>query len=107
MFRSHTGHQALYRFFPLVEDGKDPELPNAEIVFFQLQSPSPEVSEHLELEAEDNVIKLTRKKNTRRSCMSVRGYLSARKILSRIRSGRRASPHPLSLLSNELQSDSA
>lgn len=58
----HTGHQALYRFFPLVEDGKQPELPQAEIVFFQLQDAPADVAQHLDLAPQDKVIKLTRKR---------------------------------------------
>ncbi|BDX08357.1 GntR family transcriptional regulator [Planctobacterium marinum] len=58
----HTGHQALYRFFPVVEDNQAPQLPEAEIVSFQLQSPSVDVAKQLDLSANEQVVHLSRKR---------------------------------------------
>ncbi|XOV78525.1 MAG: GntR family transcriptional regulator [Aestuariibacter sp.] len=59
----HTGSQALYRFFPLVEDGKAPELPKAEILSFGIcANPPAEVNEHLNLQPNESVILLSRKR---------------------------------------------
>lgn len=59
----HTGSQALYRFFPLVEDGKAPELPKAEIIAFErCDTVSEEVQEQLQLDQNDKVILLSRKR---------------------------------------------
>lgn len=58
----HTGHQALYRFFPVVEDNQAPQLPEAEIVSFSLQSPDQNVARQLELDGDDKVILLSRKR---------------------------------------------
>lgn len=56
----HTGQQALYRFFPLVEDNQAPQLPEAKVVSFQLQSPTKEIAKQLELSADEQVIHLSR-----------------------------------------------
>jgi len=58
----HTGNQALYRFFPVVEDNQQPQLPEAEIVAMNVQQPSNEVREQLGLEQDDKVIFLSRKR---------------------------------------------
>lgn len=59
----HTGSQALYRFFPIVEDGRAPELPKAEIVTFALCETPPEgVRTQLNLGAQDKIILLSRKR---------------------------------------------
>ena len=58
----HTGNQALYRFFPLVEDNQPSQLPNAEIVSFELETPSEDVAKQLNLEEGDEVIRLSRKR---------------------------------------------
>lgn len=59
----HTGTQALYRFFPLVEDDKAPELPKAEILSFELLEQVPtDVTEQLNLASDEKVILLSRKR---------------------------------------------
>lgn len=58
----HTGNQALYRFFPLVEDNQAPQLPEAEIIAFELQTPTKNIAEQLNLGADDKVIFLSRKR---------------------------------------------
>lgn len=58
----HTGHQALYRFFPVVADGKKPELPTAEILQLKLKSPPAEVLNKLDLNAREKVIFLSRRR---------------------------------------------
>lgn len=57
-----TGNQVLYRFFGLVEDGKKPELPKAEILSLELEKPSKEVAEQLELSKKDKVIVMNRRR---------------------------------------------
>ncbi len=58
----HTGHQALFRFFPVVEDGKTPELPRAEIVSLSECQADQDVRNNLQLSAEEPVILLARKR---------------------------------------------
>lgn len=58
----HTGHQALYRFFPVVEDDQTSQLPRAEIISFELQSPDADVAKQLNLDNGDRVILLSRKR---------------------------------------------
>lgn len=58
----HTGHQALYRFFPVVEDNQPTELPEAEIVSLAVQMPNDNVREQLALGERDRVILLSRKR---------------------------------------------
>lgn len=58
----YTGHQALYRFFPVVEDNQASELPRAEIVSFELQAASAEVAKQLNIEIGEQVILLSRKR---------------------------------------------
>ncbi|WP_086933665.1 GntR family transcriptional regulator [Agarilytica rhodophyticola] len=59
----HTGHQALYRFFPLVADGEKPELPKAEVMQLRLlKSVSTEILNSLGLKAKEKVIFLSRRR---------------------------------------------
>lgn len=58
----HTTHQALYRFFPLVADGKTPELPTAEVLKLAYVNASVTVRENLALNARDKVILLSRRR---------------------------------------------
>lgn len=58
----HTGHHGLYRFFPLVADGKNPELPKAEMLSLDVTVASQEVAEALTIEAKSNVILLRRRR---------------------------------------------
>jgi GntR family transcriptional regulator len=58
----HTGHHGLYRFFPLIADGKSPELPKAELISIQIQLASKEVADALELKAKEKVVVLNRRR---------------------------------------------
>ncbi|MBE1301061.1 MAG: UTRA domain-containing protein [Alteromonadaceae bacterium] len=58
----HTGHQALYRFFPVVEDGNSPELPRAEIVSLTRTEANERVARNLGLTVGEQVILLARKR---------------------------------------------
>jgi GntR family transcriptional regulator len=58
----HTGHHSLYRFFPLIADGKSPELPKAELLSVETQVATKQVAQALELEPEAKVIVLSRRR---------------------------------------------
>jgi GntR family transcriptional regulator len=58
----HTGHHSLYRFFPLIADGRTPELPKAELLSVETQIATEQVSQALELEPQSKVIVLTRRR---------------------------------------------
>jgi GntR family transcriptional regulator len=58
----HTGHHSLYRFFPLIADGKSPELPKAELLSIDTQVASAKVAKALELESRAKVIILCRRR---------------------------------------------
>jgi GntR family transcriptional regulator len=60
----HTGHHSLYRFFPLIADGKTPELPKAELLSVETQVATKDVVQALELASEPNakVIVLSRRR---------------------------------------------
>lgn len=58
----HTGHHGLYRFFPVVADGKTPELPKAEVVSLTLESAEKDVYEALQLKPNEQVIWLRRRR---------------------------------------------
>jgi GntR family transcriptional regulator len=58
----HTGHHGLYRFFPLIADGKSPELPKAELVSIQIQLANKEVVSALELKTKEKVVVLNRRR---------------------------------------------
>lgn len=58
----HTGSQALYRFFPVVEDDQSSELPRAETIAIELRSADESVTEQLNLDAGDQVIMLSRRR---------------------------------------------
>ena len=58
----HTGHHSLYRFFPLIADGRTPELPKAELLLVETQIATEQVSQALELEPQSKVIVLTRRR---------------------------------------------
>jgi GntR family transcriptional regulator len=58
----HTGHHGLYRFFPLIADGKSPELPKAELLSIQVQAAAKDVLSALELKAKDKVVVLNRRR---------------------------------------------
>jgi len=58
----HTGHHSLYRFFPLIADGKTPELPKAELLSVETQVATQQVVQALELELNAKVIVLSRRR---------------------------------------------
>ena len=58
----HTGHHSLYRFFPLIADGKSPELPKAELLSVETEIATKQVAEALELDVKAKVIKLSRRR---------------------------------------------
>lgn len=58
----HTGHHGLYRFFPVVADGKKPELPKANLVSITVEECDEEVREALQLKLDDKVIWLRRRR---------------------------------------------
>ncbi len=58
----HTGHHGLYRFFPLVTDGKLPELPKAEILSLESMEAQSDVLEALQLKPGSLVILLKRRR---------------------------------------------
>jgi GntR family transcriptional regulator len=59
----HTDQHALYRFFPLVADGKKPELPMSETISRKVEFAKGEVAENLQLKETEEVIVLSRKRN--------------------------------------------
>jgi GntR family transcriptional regulator len=56
----YAGNHGLYRFFPVIADGKSPELPKANLLTKQEILPSLQVQRALELSDDDKVIVLTR-----------------------------------------------
>ena len=58
----HTGHHSLYRFFPLIADGKSPELPKAELLSVETKVATKQVAQALELEPKAKVIVLRRRR---------------------------------------------
>ncbi|MAD18037.1 MAG: GntR family transcriptional regulator [Alteromonadaceae bacterium] len=58
----HTGHHGLYRFYPLIADGKSPELPKAELLSISTQTANKKVAAALALNPKDKVIVLIRRR---------------------------------------------
>jgi GntR family transcriptional regulator len=58
----HTGHHSLYRFFPLIADGKTPELPKAELLSIETHTATEQVAQALKLELAAKVIVLSRRR---------------------------------------------
>lgn len=58
----HTGRPALYRFFPLVADGQDPQLPSSELLSLDVEKASKEVAKQLSLKTGDSVVLLKRRR---------------------------------------------
>ena len=72
----HTGHHSLYRFFPLIADGKNPELPKAELLSVKTQTATKQVASALELEPKSKVIVLSRRRILNNEfCMAETIYL--------------------------------
>lgn len=58
----HTGTPALYRFFPLVADNKNPELPTSEVLSLTVEQASKEIATALGLKARAKVALLKRRR---------------------------------------------
>jgi GntR family transcriptional regulator len=57
-----TNQNALYQFFPVVADGKKPELPMSETLSKKIEVASNEVAQNLQLSENEEVIVLSRKR---------------------------------------------
>lgn len=57
-----TGQNALYKFFPIVADGKKPELPMSETLSRKVEPASGEIAKNLNLKTNEEVIVLSRKR---------------------------------------------
>ena len=58
----HTGQSGLYRFFPLIADGKKPELPHAQLDSVELVDPSPVVIKALNLADDESAVMMKRRR---------------------------------------------
>ena len=58
----HSTHQSLYRFFPLIADGKLPELPKAKLLSLAIEKVPPTVLDKLGLDDNEQVIHFTRQR---------------------------------------------
>ncbi len=58
----HTSQSALYKFFPIVADGKTPELPMSETIDRSIALATGDISENLKLSPDEEVIVLSRKR---------------------------------------------
>lgn len=58
----HTGRPALYRFFPLVADGRPPELPSSERMSLMIKKATKEVAAELDIAPKEKVILLKRRR---------------------------------------------
>jgi GntR family transcriptional regulator len=58
----HTGRSALYRFFPIVADGQQPELPESELLSITVCHPIDEIAQALLLSTDELVVKLERRR---------------------------------------------
>jgi GntR family transcriptional regulator len=58
----HTAQNGLFRFFPIIADGKNPELPKAELLSIETQTAEALVSSALELNKKDKVIVMRRRR---------------------------------------------
>lgn len=58
----HTGHSGLYRFFPLIADGKKPELPHAQLDSVELVEPTVAVIKALNLGDGEAVVMMKRRR---------------------------------------------
>lgn len=58
----HTAQDALFRFFPLQADGGRAELPKAELISVEVESPNARVQNALQIQAKEKVTKLTRRR---------------------------------------------
>lgn len=57
-----ASQNALYKFFPIVADGKKPELPMSETISRKIIRASGEIAENLNLKTDEEVIVLSRKR---------------------------------------------
>ncbi len=58
----HTGHSGLYRFFPLIADGKKPELPHAQLDSVKLVEPTATVIKALNLADGEAAVMMKRRR---------------------------------------------
>ena len=58
----HTGRPALYRFFPIVADGKTPELPESELLSMKCETVKPEIAAELNIQDNEKVVILARRR---------------------------------------------
>ena len=58
----HTAQDALYRFFPLQQDGQSAELPKAELLSISLGQCDKRISQALQCKVKDKVISLKRRR---------------------------------------------
>jgi GntR family transcriptional regulator len=58
----HTSQSALYKFFPIVADGKTPELPMSETISSKVEPASGEIAENLMISDDEEVIVLSRRR---------------------------------------------
>lgn len=90
----HTGHHGLYRFFPLVADGKNPELPKAEVISLDTVEADSDVAEALSIKYNSKVVLLRRRRILNGEfCMTENIYLPYKEFSSILES--EAIPHTL------------
>jgi len=58
----HTAQNGLFRFFPIIADGNNPELPKADLLSIDSQVPDKLVANALELSNKDKVIVMRRRR---------------------------------------------
>jgi GntR family transcriptional regulator len=58
----HSAQQSLYRFFPLIADGGEPELPEANLLSLKVEKVSDSILNKLALKANEKVIHLVRQR---------------------------------------------
>jgi GntR family transcriptional regulator len=57
-----TAQNSLFRFFPIIADGKTPELPKAELLSIEVHMPKPMIAAALELSSKDKIIEMRRRR---------------------------------------------
>ena len=64
----HTGHSALYRFFPLVADGGTPELPTSEVLSLERDVSDAPAASALALAPHETIIRMRRRRYLAGEC---------------------------------------
>ena len=64
----HTGHSALYRFFPLVADGGTPELPTSEVLSLERDVSDAPAASALVLAPHETIIRMRRRRYLAGEC---------------------------------------